>query len=172
MSTSALVSVGQYLSTSYRPDCDYVDGSVIERNVGEWSHSRLQIALASFLFARERDLGIRVATEQRVQITTTRYRIPDVCAILATAARSPIVHYPPFLCIEILSPEDRLNAMHERVQDYLQLGVSWVWIVDPQSQKAYRSTRSGLSELPDGRLITAEPVLEINLAEFWPLIND
>ncbi len=35
MATGALVSVDEYLRTSYRPDCDYVDGILVERNVGE-----------------------------------------------------------------------------------------------------------------------------------------
>jgi hypothetical protein len=36
MATGALVSVDEYLSTSYDPDCDYVDGVVEERNVGRY----------------------------------------------------------------------------------------------------------------------------------------
>jgi hypothetical protein len=38
MATSSLVSVDQYLTTSYRPDCDYVDGVLLERNVGRFDH--------------------------------------------------------------------------------------------------------------------------------------
>ena len=41
MASGSLVSVREYLSTSYRPDCDYIDGVVLERNVGEKDHSRL-----------------------------------------------------------------------------------------------------------------------------------
>jgi hypothetical protein len=35
MATSAIVPVSEYLRTSYSPDCDYVDGEVQERNLGE-----------------------------------------------------------------------------------------------------------------------------------------
>jgi hypothetical protein len=35
MSTKTLVSVEEYFATSYRPDCDYVDGVIEERNLGE-----------------------------------------------------------------------------------------------------------------------------------------
>jgi hypothetical protein len=34
MATSALVSVGEYLSTSYRPDREMLEGQLIERNLG------------------------------------------------------------------------------------------------------------------------------------------
>jgi len=39
MPSRTLVSVDEYLHTSYDPDCDYVDGAIVERNVGERDHS-------------------------------------------------------------------------------------------------------------------------------------
>ncbi|HWZ34412.1 MAG TPA: hypothetical protein VNX18_23900 [Bryobacteraceae bacterium] len=33
------ISVAEYLATSYRPDCDYIDGHIEERNLGEWDHA-------------------------------------------------------------------------------------------------------------------------------------
>ncbi len=51
MASRTLISVEEYLRTSYRPDCDYVDGEVLERNVGELDHSWLQTALSAYLFA-------------------------------------------------------------------------------------------------------------------------
>jgi hypothetical protein len=66
MPTGTLISVEQYLATSYRPDCDYVDGHIEEGNEGEWDHSALQAALAGFFFSRRKQLGISVATEQLV----------------------------------------------------------------------------------------------------------
>jgi hypothetical protein len=35
MSAAIAISVTEYLNASYRPDCDYVDGELVERNVGE-----------------------------------------------------------------------------------------------------------------------------------------
>ena len=37
MATSTLVPLSEYLRTSYRPDRDWIDGVVKERNVGEGS---------------------------------------------------------------------------------------------------------------------------------------
>ena len=48
------IPVEEYLSTSYRPDRDYVDGEIEERNLGEKEHSILQLALA-VLFRMHRD---------------------------------------------------------------------------------------------------------------------
>ena len=80
ISTGALASVNEYLSTSCRPDCEYIDGVILERNVGEYDHANLQIAIASYLYTRRKELGITVVPEQRVQVSPTRFRVPDVCA--------------------------------------------------------------------------------------------
>src|SRR5258708_19739845 len=82
MPTGTLISVEQYLATSYRPDCDYVDGRIEERNLGELDHSSLQTAVAAYFFSRRKQWDITVVVEQSVQVSPTRYRIPDVCVVL------------------------------------------------------------------------------------------
>ena len=49
MATRALIPVEVYLTCVYRPDCDYVDGEVLERNLGEREHSYVQMALGILL---------------------------------------------------------------------------------------------------------------------------
>lgn len=82
MATISLVSVREYLSTSYRPDRDYVDGVVLERNLGEYDHARLQGEVFAYFHARREEWGLRVVPAQRVQISPTRFRVPDVCVVL------------------------------------------------------------------------------------------
>ena len=80
--TRALISVEQYLRTSYRPDCDYVDGEVVERNLGERDHSWLQIVLGRYMLNRYEHEGIFVFPELRVQVKAGRFRIPDLCVTI------------------------------------------------------------------------------------------
>ncbi len=82
MSVATTVPLSEYLNTSYRPDCEYVDGELVDRNAGEWDHSRLQALLIGFILALEKKLGILVVPEQRVKVNTTRFRIPDVSVVL------------------------------------------------------------------------------------------
>src|SRR5664280_1964642 len=124
MAASSLVSVREYLSTSYRPDCDYLDGVVLERNLGEYDHARLQGEVFAYFHARRREWGLRVVPEQRVQISPSRFRVPDVCVVLGEPTEQ-IFRTPPFICIEILSKEDRLSDMQDRVADYLNFGVPY-----------------------------------------------
>jgi len=60
-SSTTLVSLDEYLATTYRPDRDYVDSEVVERNVGEWDHSRLQALLLKQLPPYEDTLAILAA---------------------------------------------------------------------------------------------------------------
>jgi Uma2 family endonuclease len=163
MATTA-VSIQEYLSTSYRPDCDYVDGEVQERNLGTFDHARLQMAVAAYFYARRKEWGICVVPEQRVQVTPTRFRIPDVCVVVGEAP-GQIFQVPPFICIEILSPEDRVSRVNERVADYLQFGVPYVWILDPQTRKAWRCTPGAMVEVQELR--TENPQMAVPLAELF-----
>jgi len=162
--TSVRVPREEYLATSYRPDCDYVDGELLERNVGEWEHSRLQMLLSQFLFSLEAELGILVVPEQRVQVRPTRFRIPDI-AVLTAAPSGPVVQDPPFLCIEILSRRDRVEEMQVRVDDYLEFGVQYVWLIDPRTKQAWVHTRKGVTEAGDGVLCTESPRICVRLGE-------
>jgi Uma2 family endonuclease len=124
MSVVTLISIDEYLNTSYDPDCDYIDGLLEERNSGKGDHSRLQIALGAYLFTREKLWGIRAVTEQRVRVAGGRVRISDICVLLAGQPREQVIGVPPFLCVEILSPDDSLSSMMARVDDYLEFGVA------------------------------------------------
>jgi Uma2 family endonuclease len=41
---------------------------------------------------------------------------------------------PPLLVIEILSPDDTYSDTQERAQDYREMGVETVWIIDPKTR--------------------------------------
>jgi Uma2 family endonuclease len=167
MSSATLVSVQEYLATCYRPDRDYVDGEIQERNLGEQPHSLTQANLTTFLVNRKTQWGIRVLTEQRLQVGQTRFRIPDICVLPASASRDPIVREAPFLCIEILSPEDKVSRLNERIADYFQMGVRYVWILDPLTKRAFCYTPGEMHEVLDGVLRTKGPDIEVPLVEVF-----
>ena len=126
MGIGALVSVEEYLRSSYSPDCDFVEGRVLERNVGEKGHGKLQRALIEYL-AEYRKRNLHAWPEQRVQVKADRFRIPDVC-VTEGEPEEEIFTAPPLICIEILSPEDSLARLHAKVRDYLLFGVPYVWM--------------------------------------------
>ncbi len=60
MGSTTLITVDEYLTTAYSPDCDYVDGHIEERNLGEQPQSGLQRAFITYLDTRRDQWGIRV----------------------------------------------------------------------------------------------------------------
>jgi Uma2 family endonuclease len=166
MATRTFIPVEEYLTTVYRPDCDYVDGEVLERNLGEREHSFIQVALSSYFFTRRKAWGIEVYPEQRVQVGPKRFRIPDVCVVLG-GTKENIFTTPPFLCIEILSPEDRMSRVQERIDDYFTMGVPNVWIVDPARRSAFIATPSGDLHRVTDSLRTNDPIFEVPLTEIF-----
>ena len=166
MASRTLISVEEYLRTSYRPDCDYVDGEVLERNVGETDHSWLQMVLSASLFGRREEWDITVLPEQRVQVTARRFRIPDICVVRGPKPAEQILIRPPFICIEILSPEDRWPRVQQRIDDYLAMGVPHVWVLDPATKTAYAVTSQGTHQVTD-TLKTDNPSVEVPLSEIF-----
>jgi Uma2 family endonuclease len=77
-----------YLQTDFRPDRDYVDGEILERNVGEREHSFLQLKIAILISQHERDWDVAVSPEHRVQVTHDRFRVPDIVLISAAHHRA------------------------------------------------------------------------------------
>ena len=167
MPAAAQISVEEYLHTAYRPDCDYLDGELEERNVGERDHGRVQGALYAWLFARENELNIQVFLEQRLQISSTRFRVPDLCVVLGHERTSQILDKPPFVCVEVLSREDRLPRMMSRINDYLDFGVKYVWVIDPETRWGGVYTKSGFEAVEDGLLRTSGPEIVVDLREIF-----
>ena len=92
----APVSVEEYLGTVYHPDCDYVDGVVLERNEGEKTHEKIQKWLLLFLEARATELGIFVLQEVRIRVSSTRFRVPDLCVVAGSEPDEEVFTRPPF----------------------------------------------------------------------------
>jgi Uma2 family endonuclease len=172
MGTSLLVSEQEYLTSSYEPDCEYDDGVLLERNVGERPHSILETAFGAFFFERRKRFRIQVLTEQRIRIAPRRYRVPDVCVYMEPAPRDRIFSTPPFIAIEILSREDRMSRVRKKIDEYLAFGVPYVWVIDPEARRADVYTESGFYEAKDGVLRTEDPVIEVPLADLFQALDD
>jgi Uma2 family endonuclease len=161
------LTVEEYLRTAYRPDCEYVDGRVEERNVGEYDHGLLQLLLGHLFLANRDAWGVRAVTDVRLQISAYRFRVPDVMVLRVDAPREQIVTHPPLIAIEILSPEDRLSRMQERIHDYLALGVENIWVIDPATRKAWVADGSGSLLAQADALIVAETAIRVELAQVF-----
>jgi len=172
MAAPTLIPVSEYLNTAYEPDCDLIDGELKERNVGERQHAALQAFLTAVFFLHRRQWKIAVLTEQRVQTSPTRFRVPDVCILRAGDPYEPIVRVAPLICIEILSAGQTLAEMEARVIDYQRMGVENVWIIDPSLRLAWTTIHGSLSPVREDALSVAGTEIVIPLADLFAELNE
>ena len=165
------VTLGQYLNTAYYPDCDYIDGHLEERNLGELDHSDTQTQLAFLLRARTKDWQIQTYVELRLQVSPHNFRVPDIMVLRADHKADRIVREAPLLCIEILSPGDTFHRLGNRVRDYLQLGVKNIWAFDPETREAYLCDGAGFQKVFTPELSVPGTPIRLALAEIFPQIN-
>lgn len=170
--TPTLVPLDEYLNTTYRPDRDWIDGETQERNMGETPHAAVQGLFTRLLGNQAKQLHIRVFPEQRVQTSNRHYRIADVCVVRRETPFEPIVRTPPLLCIEILSRDDRMSQIQERVEDYLAMGIPAVWVVDPRRRRAYLATASGALEPALDALTVPGTPIHIPVAEVFAELDE
>jgi Uma2 family endonuclease len=135
MSTT-LLPLDYYLHETWSPDREFVDGEVLERNMGEKGHAAWQAMLVYWLRNYRQNANINVFAELRLQTTPTHFRIPDVMVIDRNAPDEQIITHAPLLCVEILSPEDRITRMEEKLEEYFQMGTRAVWVIDPAHRPA------------------------------------
>jgi Uma2 family endonuclease len=165
--SSTLLSIDEYLNTSYHPDADYVDGEMEERNVGKYSHSKIQ-GLIHFIFTQNKDAwGTDALVEQRIRVSPTRIRICDVAVLRADAAYEEVTTTPPLLCIEILSPEDRFSRAETVLADYFAMGVKNIWLIDPVRQGAFTYDGIALRVANPTQLTVPGTPVHLDLSEMF-----
>jgi Uma2 family endonuclease len=138
MSTATPIPIEVYLRSSYEPDADYVDGEIEERPMGEDDHSAWQLAILKWFLQHEQEWNVRLRPELRVQVAATRFRVPDVTVLDGAHPVEQIVTRPPLAVFEVLSPEDSLQRLKRKLEDYSTMGILEIWVIDPQDSTYYR----------------------------------
>jgi Uma2 family endonuclease len=161
MSAGTLISLEEYLKTSYHPDREFRDGVVVERNLGKKAHSRMQRQLTRYVGNRARQWDIEVFPEMRIRVRGNWYPIPDVCVYPMPVSDDPVPSTPPLLWVEILSEDDRMIDVWQKAKDLVACGVPYVWIIDPITLDSQLMTASGeLHSVPDKTLeIPGTPIV-------------
>jgi Uma2 family endonuclease len=131
MNSTTLVSVGEYLNSSHKPVCEYIDGVLHPKPIPTKLHALIQFLIVSMLRAQ----NVEALAEVTVRLTETKFLVPNVIADYRI--QDPYPTEPVALCVGILSPEDRLSAAFAKCEQYHEWGVPSCWVVDPQKQTAW-----------------------------------
>jgi Uma2 family endonuclease len=154
------IPVGEYLTSVYDPDVDYVDGELEHRYVDERDHSRVQRRVVRLLDVSK----WFVTVGARIRISPTRYRVPDIC-VYEREPKELAFGTAPWIVVEILSPEDRMTRMQRKLEDYYTGGCPNIWILDPWIRKAYRFDGTALVEV--SQLVTEDRRVRLNAAQLF-----
>ena len=167
--TATLVPLEEYLRTSYKPACDYIDGVLRQKAMPTKKHSRLQFRISKLV---DRDWPYYEALpELALRIRTGKFLVPDVAVMERNAEGDPYPTTPVHLCVEILSPDDRLSALVAKCEEYHAWGVAFTWILDPLERRAfqYDADHRLIEVAPDGVLRAG--AIAIQCAEIFSALD-
>lgn len=144
IATRPHIPVEIYLRSSYEPDAEYVDGEVEQRPMGEYDHASWQQAIQRWFLQNEQRWNIRVRPELRIRVSAARYRVPDVTVLDRNLPIEQVITHPPVAVFEVLSPEDTMMRITNKLLDYAAMGIPHIWVIDPKTKKAWRFRDNGL----------------------------
>jgi Uma2 family endonuclease len=128
----------------WHPDAEFVDGVIEKRPGAEWDHSRWHAGLAYWFHEYEETSNVRVLLSLRVQVAPTRVRVPDVVLLDDRQPVEQVVkNHPPVAVFEILSPQDRVLRLLRKLEEYRQMGIAHIWVIDPDVNSSYLRYREG-----------------------------
>ena len=166
MGVGALIPLEEYLDTSYRPDREYRDGVVTERNVGDNAHADLQLGLGSYLRVRQKQWKIHAYTEFRICAREGWYPVADICACPLPVPKERFPTTMPLLWIEILSQSDLIVDVWRKAKELVACGAPYVWIIEPNSLDSQLMTSAGgPNAVPDKTLRVPDTPIVIPLID-------
>jgi Uma2 family endonuclease len=164
--STTLISVEEYLRTSYKPACDYIDGVLRQKPMPTFDHANMELVVCNLI---NRFDGFRAVPEQTVRIREGKYLVPDIAVQRLDELQRPYPIKPVHLCVEVMSPEDRFVDTVTKCGEYHAWGVEYCWIVDPDGQRCWQYDSGGRPNdvLADGQ-ITAGPIILSHADIFEP----
>ena len=124
VATQTLMPVEEYLRTVYEPDAEFVDGAIVERNLGEHPHSVVQVRLVEIFYELKKKHPVHCRTELRMRLAPARIRIPDVALFHPKEPAELVPSDAPLVVVEIVSREDRHTEIIQKFEEYRAWGVT------------------------------------------------
>ncbi len=166
-----------------RPDlnpCELVDGKIVPLPPATVEHGEVEVNLGSELRAWARSSGCGRALCGGVGLYIRRnpdtVRAVDILFISKERDLRPrakgYFEVAPELVVEVLSPDDRMSRMREKLRDYFSAGVEVVWVVDPASRRVlvHRSL-TNVTSLDQRQTLTDDELLpgfSVRVSELFP----
>jgi Uma2 family endonuclease len=152
---TTLMSAEEYLAISEKPYFEYLDGVLRQKAWPTYEHGMMEGRLPTLI--NQAHLGLEALPELTLKVSERIYLIPDVAVLRVSEIEKPYHTKPVFLCIEILSPEERFIDTLAKCEEYHAWGVLFCWIVDPDDKRCREYHAGGRpNQTPANGDLTAE----------------
>lgn len=149
--------------------CELIDGRIVRMNPTNPWHGQIEVRIAAALegFVRPRKLGRVLAGEVGLYTRRQPDRVRGADVLFITnetfqRRRESLAYLDvaPELVVEVLSPEDRVVDLNQKLREYFEIGVRLVWVADPKARvvHAYRSPTE-VRGFDDTAQLTADDIL-------------
>lgn len=160
------LSVEDFELMSESKGMELVDGDIREKPIGNeasWVATRIIRRLGAFL---SEDAGELFDSDAGYRCFPHRQRLvrkPDISYV--ARGRFPYDRPPrgfanlvPDFVAEVISPNNTVYEVDERLDDFLSVGVPLVWIVNPDRRTVLTYSSEGIRRYTPGQILPGEPV--------------
>lgn len=162
--STASVTVEEYIARfvegGEKPACEYVDGVLIPKSMGTKKHSQVQANITRLIGDRYEET-LNPLPELTTRLRETQFYVPDI-AIEELAkpihGRYPGPGNPVLLCVEIVSPPDRVGKLFGKCEEYHKWGVPYCWVIDPERKIAWEYFPDDFEPRKRDKTLAAGPI--------------
>lgn len=137
-----LISGEELLAMGDIGPCELIDGRIMPMSPTGGEHSYLESFISAELthFVKPTKLGWVLTGEVGIYTRRNPDRVRGADIAFISKVRSPrrpargFLTVAPELVVEIMSPDDRWQDVRQKIEEYLAIGVLWVWIVEPDNR--------------------------------------
>jgi Uma2 family endonuclease len=149
---------------------ELIDGVMIVHSPASAVHDDLSGFIRALMrfYADARGLGKVLGPDSLVHLATCRKCAPDVFFVRQERVLTPLpkeFEGAPDLVVEVLSPSNRADDLHDKRPIYRAAGVGEIWFIDPELQQVLvdRQHADGYTE----EVVTVGKVSSHIMSGFW-----
>lgn len=136
--TKALITAEEFERMTFDQRAELVRGEIIEMTNPGPAHGVVcaNIVQRLFSWSPQGSKGLVILNDARLQTSHSPDSVRGADIVFLANERVPeggitdqSLKVPPDLAVEVFSPSDRWRAVHDKVNDYLSMGIREVWVV-------------------------------------------
>jgi Uma2 family endonuclease len=160
--------IDRFVDAGEKPTCEYIDGVLIQKSTGAKRHSQVQANLTWLILNRYRG-RLNPLPELTTRLREGQFYVPDLAVEDLTkpiTGRYPGPADPVLLCVEVMSPPDRVGRLFGKCEEYHKWGVPYCWVIDPERKIAWEYFPDDIEPRKVEETITAG-IIRLELAEVF-----